>query len=483
MLTEVTEMQKIKAFFEPRSVAVVGASANPQKIGFRVLGNILLGEIPEGDNVTELIMEQLASGKRGFRGKIYPVNKKGGEILGLKVYKSISEIPEPIDHAIICVPPQFVKGVITELGQHKCYAATVITAGFGEIGRKDLEQELVEEARKWGVRIIGPNCFGIFNTHIRFNATFGQRIPLAGPISFVSQSGAVGASAIIYGLAEGIGFRYFVSIGNKADVSDADLIRYYASDPKTKCIGLYIESFHNGREFFEAAKEVSWRVPIVALKSGRTQAGQKAASSHTGAIASSDVAVDAAFKQAGVFRAITFYGFMDAARALGYQFPPKGENIVILTNAGGAGVITADYMNDLGLKLAELKPETIEKINEVCPPTWSHGNPVDIVGDAGLERFVNTYKILLKAEEVDAFIILITPVGHLDTLALAKKIVELSADCAKPVLASLVGVVQNPADDYLEEHGIPTYSFPERAAYGMYALVSRSRYLRRVGVL
>ncbi len=479
----ISEIKKLENFFHPESIAVIGASANPHKIGFRVLGNILFGELPTGDDFEEKINQMVKEGKKAYPGKVYPVNIKGGEILGLKVYKTVLDIPDKVDMAVICVPPQFVKDTITQLGQKGCYSAIVITAGFGEIGNKDAEREIVEEARKWGVRIIGPNCFGVFNTYLPLNATFSRDIPIKGPISFISQSGAVGASAIIYGKSEAIGFRYFVSIGNKADVTDADLLRVYGRDPKTKAIAIYVESFPDGREFYEAAKEVSWHVPIVALKAGRTEAGKKAASSHTGAIATSDVAVEAAFKQAGIFRAYTFYGLLDAARALGYQHPPTGERIAILTNAGGAGVITADYMYDLGMKLADLSEETIEKINEVCPPTWSHGNPVDVVGDADDERFARTLEIMTQAPEIDGIIVLVVPTGTLDVPKLSKRIVEIANQTTKPMVASFVGVVTGEADDYLEQHGIPSYSFPERAAYGMYALVERGRFLRKIGVM
>ncbi len=478
-----SEEDKLKKYFHPESVAVIGASANPAKIGYRVLGNILFGQIPSGENAEQEIQERVEKKQFAYPGKVYPVNIKGGEILGLKVYKSLLDIPGRVDMAVICVPPKFVKEVITQCGKKGCYAATVITAGFGESGNVNMEKEMIYEARKWGVRIIGPNCFGVFNTYLPLNATFARDIPLKGPISFISQSGAVGASAIIYGLSESIGFRYFVSIGNKADVTDADLIRIYGKDPKTKAIALYVESFPDGRDFYEAAKEVSWHVPIVALKAGRTSAGQKAASSHTGAIASSDVAVEAAFRQAGIFRAYTFYGLLDAARALGYQNPPLGENVAILTNAGGAGVITADYMNDLGMKLAELTPETIKRISQVCPPTWSHNNPVDVVGDADVERFINTLEAMVEAPEIDAIIILVVPTGTLEMNKLPERIVEIANKTHKPMTASFVGVISDVSEDYLEQHGIPTYSFPERAAFGMYALVERGKYLRKIGVM
>ncbi len=315
------------------------------------------------------------------------------------------------------------------------------------------------------------------------NATFGDSIPNRGPISFVSQSGALCTSIINYSFEEHFGFSNFISIGDKADVDDADLLEYFHRDPETNCIMLYIESLKDARKFYEIARRVVRDKPIVAFKAGHTEEGAKATSSHTGSIAGSDVAYEAAFRQAGIFRARTLSQLFDATRALAYQPVPKGENIVILTNAGGPGVLAADTAYSLGLKLVKLKKKTITKLDKCCPPNWSHRNPVDIIGDATDQRYDNALNIVMNAEEVDGVILLLSPVATANTMNVAKCIVEIHRRVKKPIAVSFVGIVSQESENYLDSQGIPEIEYPERAVFAMYALVERMRFLRREGLV
>ncbi len=454
------ESSDIFKFFHPKSVAVVGASSTEGKIGYAIMNNLL----NTGD----------------YKGTIYPVNPRYQEVMGVKAYPSISELPEPPEMAILVVPGKYIPDVVEECGRSGCQNVVIITAGFSETGSegKALERETLANAHRYGVRMIGPNCLGVFCTEEGLNASFAHTAPKAGPIGFISQSGAICTSVIEYAVQENIGFSDFVSIGNKADVDDADLIRYFGQDDRTRCVCIYMESVPDGRKFYEAAKEASETTPVVVLKVGRTEEGAKAASSHTGALAGADSAYTAAFNQSGVYRADSMSDLFDASRALAYQPLPKGENLVIYSNAGGPGVISSDAASRLGLKLAELSEETIGKLSEICPPTWSHGNPVDIIGDADVERYDKGLHIVLDAPEVDAVVCLLAPVSIADPLEVAKGIVEAAKTTDKPIIASFVGIIAEESENYLERHGIPAIEFPERAITAMHALMMRRRYLQ-----
>lgn len=468
-------MNAMKNFFKPGSVAVIGASGTPGKIGNIVLNNIIYGS---RENTQKGV-------KDGFTGKIYPINPGAEEICGLPAYPSVLKVLSDIDMAVICIPARGVKGAIAECGQKGVRAVVIITAGFSEGGGDDkkLEEEILDIARSKGIRIIGPNCLGVVSTYSGLNASFGDAMPNRGPISFVSQSGALCTSVINYSFEEHLGFSNFVSIGNKSDVDDADLLEYFNTDENTKCVMFYIESLKDARKFFHTSCRVVRDKPVVAFKSGYTEEGAKATSSHTGSIAGSDIAYEAAFKQSGVFRARTLSQLFDASRALAYQPVPRGENIAILTNAGGPGVLASDTAYSLGMKLAELGEGTIEKLNGVCPPTWSHRNPVDIIGDATAERYEESLRILMNAEEVDAVILLLSPSGRADPLDIARKAVEIYETGGKPITASFVGMVGQESENYLDRHGIPEVEYPERAVFAMYALVQRMRFLAREGLL
>ncbi|MCW3976139.1 MAG: CoA-binding protein [Candidatus Bathyarchaeota archaeon] len=468
-------MSEIKNFFKPSSVAVVGASSQEGKVGNVILNNILYGS---KENKQKNVFE-------GFKGRIYPINPKTNEISGLKSYSSLADVPSKIELAIICVPPKAVKQVIQDCGRKEIKSVVIITAGFSEAGEegKRLEEELIAEARKYGVRIIGPNCLGIMSIFSNLNATFGDSIPNRGPISFVSQSGALCTSIINYSFEEYLGFSNFISIGDKSDVDDADLLQYFHKDEKTKCIMLYIESLKNARQFYEIAKRVVRDKPVVAIKSGYTEEGVKATSSHTGSIAGSDIAYDAAFKQAGVFRARTLSQLFDASRALAYQPVPKGENIAILTNAGGPGVLAADTAYSLGLKLSKLKNDTVTKLNDCCPSNWSRRNPVDIIGDATAQRYETALDIIMNANEVDGVVILLSPVATANTMNIAERIVDIQKQVKKPITVSFVGMIAHESENYLDRNGIPEIEYPERAVFAMYALIERMRFLHKEGLI
>ena len=460
----------LRDFFQPESVAVIGASSKPGKVGYAIMSNLVLGA--EG---------QLGG---GFHGNVYPVNPSGGEIFRHRSFASVKQIPGRVDLAVIAVPAASVLEVLDECAAKGIKAVVMISSGFSESGPdgKERERLAVEKARSHGMRILGPNCLGVINTSNRLNTTFAKKAPPRGPISFVSQSGAICTAVIEYSQEEYMGFANFVSIGNKCDLDDADIIDYYARDPETKCISIYMESAKNGRRFYESLKKVVPKKPVVILKAGRTATGAKAASSHTGALAGSDIAYTAAIQEAGAIRARTMLELFDFSRALAYQPPVMGDGIAILSNAGGPAVIAADVAFDLGLPLSDLSDETIGKIDRVCPPTWNHGNPVDVIGDADLARYTAVLDILIKAPEVHGIITIVGPQAVMDLGEVSRAIVELSGTTTKPFCASLVGVVSRASEGYLDEHGIPEMEVPERPVRAMKALYHRGLYLRRRGL-
>jgi acetyltransferase len=421
----------------------------------------------------------------GFKGDIYPVNPNIDEISGLKSYGSVLKIPSEVDMAVLCIPPQYINTVIDECGKKDIRSVVIITAGFSEMGKegKEEEKKILETAKRHNIRIIGPNCLGIISPFSDLNASFGDAVPKKGPISFASQSGALCTSVIQYSFEEFLGFSNFVSIGNKSDVDDADLIEYFHSDPNTKCIMLYIESLKDARKFFETARKIVKDKPIVAFKSGYTEEGAKATSSHTGSIAGSDSAYEAAFRQAGVFRARTLSQLFDASRALAYQPVPKGENIAILTNAGGPGVLAADKVYSLGMNCTELSDDTIGQLDEICPSNWSKRNPVDIIGDSTAQRYDDALKVLMNAPEVDAVILLLSPTAMAHPLNLAYRIVDIHEHTGKPITVSFVGMVHQDSENYLDSKGVPEIEYPERAVFAMYALMERYRFLKKEGML
>jgi len=457
-------VRDLDPFFKPKSVAVVGATPSPGKIGNIVIENLF------GD---------------GYPGKIFMVNPNYKEILGMPCYPTIMDCPEVPDMTVVVVPAKIVPEVLEQAGRKGTKAITIISAGFseGDAEGKERERLSLEIAAKYGMRIIGPNSLGVISPHHKLNASFARMAPLAGNIAFFSQSGAFCTAAIEYSVGEMLGFSAFVSSGNKADADDADFVSYFSSDPKTKCIAAYMESTRKGPELFRALDKASRKKPIVILKSGRSPRGAKAASSHTGALAGSDAAFDAVFKQTGVYRAKTMFELFDAAQALSGQPPMTGEGIAIVTNAGGMGVIATDCASDLDLKLADLSDETLQAIGKVCPPTWSWGNPIDIIGDADTARYSSVLEIVGQAPEVKGILVIAARQAATNLFQIAKWISIVSKLSGKPTVACFAGIEDPESEQFLDGKGIPVMPVPERAITALHALSVRGKYLRKKGLV
>lgn len=444
----------LERFFRPSSVAVIGASRDPEKLGYAVLNNLKEG---------------------GFPGVLYPVNPKAEEILGLRVYPTILDIPGEVDLAVIVIPYPAVPAVLEQCGRKGVRAAVVISAGFREAGREGLEREreLIEIARRYGIRLIGPNCLGVIDTRTPLNATFAAGMPPGGPIAFMSQSGALGTAVLDLALAGRIGFSSFVSLGNKADVDEVDLLEAWGEDPESRVILVYVEGLSDGQRFMEVARRVTRTKPVVAVKSGVTRSGSRAVSSHTGSLAGSEVAYRAAFRQAGVIRADSMETLFDTARALAYQPLPEGDRMAIVTNAGGPGILATDALEHAGLQLARLQPQTVEALMADLPGAASAANPVDVLGDALADRYEHALRLVLSDPGVDGVIVVVTPQAMTQIEETARAVGRIAREFAKPVLGCLMGEARMEAGvRVLQEYGVPNYPFPERAAAAMAAMVT-----------
>ncbi|MEM2272776.1 MAG: acetate--CoA ligase family protein [Candidatus Bathyarchaeia archaeon] len=437
----------LDAFFNPKSIAVVGASREPTKVGHRVLKNLIEG---------------------GFSGTLYPINPNADEILGLKCYKSVRDTPSEVDLAVIVVPARAVPSVLEDCGAKGIKGVVIISAGFGETGREgaQLERELVSICRKYGMRMQGPNCLGIISVQNRVNASFAPAMPLPGNIAFVSQSGALGSAILNWAIGSGIGFTKFISLGNEADLNAADFIEALGEDEDTKVIGLYIEGVKNGERFIEVAKRVSRKKPIVAVKAGTTSAGMRAVSSHTGSLAGSDAAFSAAFKKAGVIRVNTLEELFNLVLAFGSQPPLKGRRILIVTNGGGPGILAADACEKSNLELPLLEHDIIEDLRKNMPPQASLSNPIDVLGDADEKRYKIAIEAGLKSGNVDGIIVILTPQAVTPSEKVAEALAEIGRISSKPILASFMGFEESSTViKTLKGSRIPNYAFPEQAAY------------------
>ncbi|MEZ0345460.1 MAG: CoA-binding protein [Infirmifilum sp.] len=477
----------LRPFFDPKGVALIGASREEEKPGHVIL---------------KLLLENKKNGI--LQAPIYPVNPNADVILGQKVYKSISDLPGEVDLAIIVVPARFVPSIVSELGDKGVKAVVVISSGFSEIGRTDLEEALKIEARKKGIRVLGPNCVGIFSPWTGVDTIFlpytkrlsdGRDVlsaprPPRGHVALISQSGAVGTAALDYMHGEGIGLSYFFSIGNKADVDEVELIQALGDDEKTRVILLYLESIARGRAFIEVASKVSAKKPIIAMKTGRTQAGRRAAASHTASLAGTDEIYEAAFRRSGVIRAQDIEELFDFAKAFATQPPPQGPRIAIVTDGGGAGVMATDMAEFLGLQVPELKGETRAKLEDLrregrVPEFAQLSNPVDLTGSATSEMFVDATRVLLESPDVDAVAILAlhqVP-GIPDPVDLARKLSSLAKGYSKPVVAVDTGWSEAALLERKEfdKNGIPAYPTPERAIKALWALEKYGEWLRQRG--
>jgi len=439
-------------FFNPKAVAVIGASANPSKLGHGVLANLI---------------------ESGYGGRLYPINPKGGTILGLKCFPSVLDVPDPIDLVVVVVPSRFVASVLEESGEKGVRGAIIISAGFKEAGEKGArrEQELLAIAERHGMRIIGPNCLGIIVPSVPMNASFAAGTPQVGSIAFMSQSGALCTAILDYALAENIGFSDFVSLGNKADVDETTLLNEWAHDPRSNVVIAYIEGLKDGREFMAAARQVSRGKPIIAVKSGRTESGSRAVSSHTGSLAGSDAAYDAGFAQSGVLRATSVQELFDYSTAFAYQPLLKDNRIAIVTNAGGPGVMATDALERNHLVLAQLSSDTQAALEVALPPAASVGNPVDVLGDARSDRYGAALKCVLEDPGVDGVVVILTPQLMTEVEDTASTLIEVGRHATKPVLSCWMGKkVVSVALDLLARNQIPNYPFPERAVSALGAM-------------
>ncbi|MDX1814073.1 MAG: CoA-binding protein, partial [Candidatus Bathyarchaeia archaeon] len=381
-----TNLDKI---FNPKSVAIVGASDKEGSVGNAIVKNFT---------------------EQGYAGKIYLVNIRKTEINGIKTYQNIKQISESIDLAIIATPAKTVPSVIEECGQAKVKGAIIVSAGFKETGPegKALEEKILQTKNKYGIRIIGPNCIGIIRPRNKLNATFTNNMPKPGKIAFISQSGALGSAILDWAVHENIGFSNFVSIGSMIDVDFGDLIDYFGTDPQTKSILMYAEAITHARKFMSAARHFARTKPIIIVKSGKYTESAKAAASHTGSLSGEDTVYNAAFKRAGIVRVEEIEDLFNAAEVLGTQPLPQGPNLAIITNAGGPGVMATDALIAKGGKLAKLNQKTMSTLNSTLPPFWSKGNPIDVLGDAGAEQYKTAVEACLNDENIDGILVVFT---------------------------------------------------------------------------
>ncbi len=439
-------MRDLTELFNPKSVAIIGASDKEGKVGYIVVQNMKTC---------------------GYKGKIYPINPKtDGELLGLPAYKSVTDVPGDVDLVILCIPSKIVNPVLKECGEKGVKDAVILTAGFKEIGGEGiiLENEMREIAEKYGINVLGPNSIGNIDTHTPLNSSFCQMMPKKGNIAFVSQSGAMMVAIMDWSVAAGIGFSKVVSLGNKGDLTEIDIIEELADDDETAVILCYLEGITNGDRFLEVMREVTKKKPIVILKSGSSQAGAKAASSHTGSLAGNDFAFDAAFENCGVIRARSMQDLFDYGLAFSKTELPKGKNVAVITNAGGGGVLTADKIEDLGLELVQFKEETAKKLEEVIPDEGSASNPIDVLGDAPPERYEKTLDIVLKDDDVDSLIIMSCPTASYQPDGVGKEILKARKATDKPILVvNMGGPTFEEENDLLADNNVPTYVFPETA--------------------
>ncbi len=439
------EREALRAIFAPKSIAVIGATEQEGRVGRTVLWNLI---------------------SNPFGGTVYPVNSRHKQVLGIKAYPDVSSLPEAVDLAVIVTPAPTVPGVIGECVAAGVKGAIIISAGFKEAGEAgvELERQIAELARG-KMRLIGPNCLGVMRPATHLNATFASAMARPGSVGFISQSGALLTAVLDWSFRENIGFSACVSVGSMLDVDWGDLIDFLGDDPHTHSIMIYMESIGDARSFISAAREVALTKPIIVIKAGRTEAAAKAAASHTGALAGSDDVLDAVFHRCGVSRVNSIADLFHMAEVLGKQPRPSGPRLTIVTNAGGPGVLATDTLIALGGELAELSTETIDALNKVLPPHWSHGNPIDILGDAGPERYAQALEIAAKDPNSDGLLVALTPQSMTDPAETARRLTPFAAIPGKPVLASWMGGKDIVAGEaILNQANIPTFGYPDTAA-------------------
>lgn len=458
---------RIRALFEPESIAVVGASRRPDAVGYAILENLLKGH---------------------FKGRLFPVNPKADEILGVPCSPSIDAIPEPFDLAVLIVPAHSVPDALQACAEKGVKAVIIISAGFREVGPEgaELEKQVQTIAAKYEIPVLGPNCLGLINTDYKYsvNASFSRTMPAQGNIAFISQSGALCTAVLDYAKGAGIGFSKFVSLGNKISLNEIDMLRYLKDDDQTHVVLMYVEDIVHGRRFIETAREITGDMhrtkPILVIKSGRTAQGAKAAQSHTGSLMGSDEVYDALFAQAGVLRMESVEEMFDLGIAFSRQPVPKGHRVAIVTNAGGPGIMATDSCVRKGLTLAEFQPETVDALSKVLPPTANLHNPIDVIGDARHDRYEEAMRIAGRDPNVDAMLVILTPQAMTDIEGTAKVIVRVEKELKIPLIACFMGIVDvSSGVRILEENNIPHYRFPEGAAHALAAMYRYEQWKKR----
>jgi acetyltransferase len=455
---------RLDPVFSPESIAVVGASRNPAKVGAQILHKLIT---------------------YGFRGTLYPVNRRARDVHSIRAYPSVSDIPDDVDLAVIVVPSEYVMDVIEESAEKGVRGAVVITAGFKEIGGEGVEREktLLKMTRKHGIAMIGPNCMGIINTNpeVLMDATFAPTFPLHGRTAFMSQSGALGVAVLDHAKKINIGFSKFVSLGNKADVSVNDLLEYWGEDPDTDVILMYVESFGNPRNFVRIAREVTPRKPVIALKPGRTEAGRRAAVSHTGSLAGLDEATDALFEQCGVIRVGSIEELFDLATAFSMQPTPMGRSVGIVTNAGGPAIMATDSLVSVGLDVPHLGEKTQKRLREVLVDEATTTNPVDMTAHGNPAAYEVAVRAVLNDARIDSCLIIFVPPAMVDELDIAKTILKVAKrHKRKTILSCFLGSTEeSPGFNLLTTTGVPAYLFPESAAKALSSMFAYGEYLQR----
>ncbi len=454
-------IKKLNSIFKPKRIALIGVSNNPKSVGGITLRNLVSG---------------------GFNGVVYPVNPKREAVFGIPCYPDVKSLPKVPDLAVIMTAAKWVPQILKDCGELGIHGVIIMSAGFKEAGpegQKLEEQIKAEKAKFPDMRVIGPNCLGILVPGLNMNVSFADGMPKKGHVAFISQSGALCTSVLDWACESNIGFSNFVSIGNSMDVSFGDLIDYFGQDPNTKSIILYIESISDARAFMSAARAFSREKPIIVYKSGRFPESAAAAASHTGALASEDSIYDAVFRRAGLARVFNFGNIFDFTDLVGRRRIPKGNRLAIVTNAGGPGVMATDSLISLGGKLVKLSDETMQKLNDYLPPFWSHGNPIDVLGDATPERFAKSTEIILQDKNVDAVLVLLTPQAMTDPNATATAIAKMATKTTKSIMAAwLGGASMHEGVHIFNEAGISSFSTPEQAIKAFMTLSNYSQNLK-----
>jgi len=454
----------LEALFKPSTIAVIGAAREPGKVGYEILRNIA---------------------RSGFAGKLFPVNPKAEEIQGMKCYPSVLEVPSEVGLAVITVPAPIVPTVAEECGKKGVKMLVVISAGFREVGPEGLklEMDLVRICANYGMGLVGPNCLGIIDTSAPLNASFSASMPIRGNVAFISQSGAICTAVLDWALMEGFGFSKFISLGNKAGLDESDFISALAEDEQTSCVLLYVEGIDKGEKFVEIAKASLLKKPIIVLKSGISQAGKRAVSSHTGSMAGSETAYNAAFQRTNVIRVQTIEEMFDVAKAFSTQPMPLGPSVAIVTNAGGPGILATDACERYGVELSALDIDALNQLRKKLPSAASFHNPVDILGDADSERYSYAARALLIKDYVNGVIVILTPQAMSEPDKTAENVAalrnELQAGNDKPIVAAFLGGESvKKAEKILWGAHIPNYSSPERAVLSIAKMINYANYIR-----